>query len=96
MDSMIPAFGLTDDENRRVFSIDSHVVQVLREAGVRSRPVWREVWIGEARCVELSTRRHVFLVISAADLLSLTEEEIVARIRRELTEGSTLDFPGIH
>lgn len=92
---MIPVFGLNDEEKRKALSIDPLVVRVLREAGVRARPVWREAWSGDDRRIELSTRRRVLLALSPEDLLSFTEFEIVARIRRELSEGSTLDFPSV-
>jgi hypothetical protein len=93
MDKMFPAFGLTPDEKRKALSTDPYALVALRDAGVRSRPVWREVWIGDARKIELSTRRHLFLVIAPEDLMSLTETEIADRIRRKLSEGSTLEFP---
>ena len=92
MDLMFPAFVLTPDEKRKALAIDALTFEALRHAGVMDRPVWREAFVGATRTIELSTRKQVFLTLAPEELLSLTEWEIVTRLRTKLAEGSRQQF----
>jgi hypothetical protein len=80
------------DEKRKPLAIDALTLEALRHAGVMERPVWREAFIRTTRTIELSTRKQEFLTLAPAELLSLTEWEIVNRLRTKLAERSTQQF----
>jgi len=93
MESIFPAFGLTAVERRKALAVDPLAMSVLRESGVRERPAWRETWVGPVRTIEFSTRRQMYLAIPAKEFVQLMEVEIVDRLCRRLSEGSTMQFP---
>jgi hypothetical protein len=93
MDSIFPAFGLSAVERRKALSVDPLAMSVLRESGVRERPAWRESWVGQVRTIEFSTRRQIYLVIPAKEFVLLQDMEVVDRLCRRLSEGSTMQFP---
>jgi hypothetical protein len=93
MESLFTAFGLTAAERRQAQRVNPLALSVLRESGVKERPTWRETWVGSIRTIEFSTRRQIYLAIPDAEFSRLIDREIVDRLCRRLSEGSTMQFP---